>query len=61
MRFPILLTAKNLPEERETHSHTAEQPSVQQIPTGNIIPLHLSKAFFFKKFKAYPIIIQKYT
>uniref|UniRef100_A0A8B9UR96 C3 and PZP like alpha-2-macroglobulin domain containing 8 n=1 Tax=Anas zonorhyncha TaxID=75864 RepID=A0A8B9UR96_9AVES len=56
-----IITSKNLPEERETLSHTAEQPSVQQIPAGNIIPLHLSKAFFFKKFKAYSVIILKYT
>lgn len=47
----FLFTAKNLPEERETQSHTAEQPSVQQTPAGTIIPLYLSKAFFFSKVK----------
>lgn len=55
--FFFLFTAKNLPEERETHSHTAEQPSVQQTPAGNITPLYLSKAFFFSKVKASPITI----
>lgn len=36
IHFSFLFTAKNLPEERETNSHTAEQPSVQQPPAGNI-------------------------
>lgn len=58
--FLCFFTAKNLPEERETHSHTAEQPHVQQTPAGTITPLHLSKAFFFSKNKAYPSTIYKY-
>lgn len=55
--FFFLFTAKNLPEERETHSHTVGQPSVQQTPAGSLIALHLSKGFFFSKVKAYPITV----
>lgn len=53
----LLFIAKNLPEERDTHSPAAEQPSVQQAPTGSNRPLHLSKAFLFSKVKAYPITV----
>lgn len=52
--FLFVFAAKNLPEERETHSHTAEQPSVPQTPAGNATPLHLSKGFLFSKVKACP-------
>lgn len=56
--FFFVFAAKNLPEERDTHSHTAEQPSVPQTPAGNAIFLHLSKGFFFSKVKACPIPVK---
>ncbi|XP_053855290.1 C3 and PZP-like alpha-2-macroglobulin domain-containing protein 8 isoform X4 [Vidua macroura] len=39
--------SKNLPEERETHSHTAEQPSVPQTPAAEEgPPLHTDLSYY---------------
>ncbi|OWK50653.1 C3 and PZP-like alpha-2-macroglobulin domain-containing protein 8 [Lonchura striata] len=39
--------SKNLPEERETHSHTAEQPSVPQTPAAEEEPpLHTDLSYY---------------
>ncbi|KAJ7398113.1 C3 and PZP-like alpha-2-macroglobulin domain-containing protein 8 [Pitangus sulphuratus] len=39
--------SKNLPEERETHSHTAEQPSVAQTPAAEEgPPLHTDLSYY---------------
>ncbi|KAM9619623.1 C3 and PZP-like alpha-2-macroglobulin domain-containing protein 8 isoform 6-T8 [Morphnus guianensis] len=38
--------SKNLPEERETQSHTAEQPSVQQTPAEEGPPLQTDLSYY---------------